>query len=105
MGQGKTLQPRSSVGAPGLGPGGPVRHSWEGLDSGHCLLGPGRDFPKDPRVNLNKENDMPEWAKKILWTLVIAFIIYYIATQPEEFAAGVKSVVNALGRLFSALAN
>ncbi|MGO4955840.1 hypothetical protein ACTQ49_00965 [Luteococcus sp. Sow4_B9] len=48
---------------------------------------------------------MPDWAKKILWTLVIAFIIYYIATQPEEFAAGVKSVVTAIQRLFEALAS
>ena len=47
---------------------------------------------------------MPEWAKKILWTLVIAFIIYYIATEPEEFATGVRSVVEAIGRLFRALA-
>ncbi len=48
---------------------------------------------------------MPEWAKKILWTLLVAFIIYYIATQPEEFAGGVKSVVDAITRLFRALAN
>ena len=48
---------------------------------------------------------MPEWVKKILWTLLVAFIIYYIATQPEEFANGVKSVVDAIARLFRALAN
>ncbi|GAB2495603.1 hypothetical protein GCM10027030_31240 [Luteococcus sediminum] len=47
---------------------------------------------------------MPEWVKKILWTLLVAFIIYYIATEPEEFASGVRSVVAAIGRLFSALA-
>lgn len=48
---------------------------------------------------------MPTWAKKVLWTLVIAFIVYYIATQPEEFANGVHSVVNSITRLFRALAN
>ena len=48
---------------------------------------------------------MPKWAKNILWTLVIAFIVYYIATQPEEFAYGVKSVVHSITRLFDALAS
>lgn len=48
---------------------------------------------------------MPKWAKNILWTLAIAFLIYYIATEPEQFAYGVKSVVHAITRLFHALAS
>lgn len=47
---------------------------------------------------------MPKWAKNILWTFLIAFIVYYIATQPEEFANGVHSVVDSITRLFRALA-
>lgn len=48
---------------------------------------------------------MPEWAKTILKWLVAAFLVYYIATQPEQFAAGVHSLVDGIVRLFRALAH
>ena len=47
---------------------------------------------------------MTTWIKKILLTLVAAFLLYYIFTQPEESAQAVKTFFGGIARLFRALA-
>ena len=42
--------------------------------------------------------------KKILLTLVTAFLLYYIFTQPEQSAEAVKTFFGGIARLFRALA-
>jgi len=38
---------------------------------------------------------MPGWVKKVLSTLVIAFVLYFIVTRPEDAAAVVQGVAGA----------
>lgn len=48
------------------------------------------------------------WVKRIFWTLVVAFALYYLVTRPEDAAAAVRSffgLFRAVGTFFSELAS
>lgn len=47
---------------------------------------------------------MMNWIKKILLTLVAAFLLYYVFTQPEQSAQAVRTFFSGIARLFRALA-
>ncbi|WP_203566357.1 hypothetical protein [Aestuariimicrobium ganziense] len=44
------------------------------------------------------------WVKKVVWTLVVAFALFYVFTQPEQTAAAIRGFFSGLIRLFRALA-
>jgi prolipoprotein diacylglyceryltransferase len=51
---------------------------------------------------------MGKWFKTVVWTLVLAFAIYYLYTRPEAAADFVKSIFgifDSIGRFFNSLVN
>ena len=46
---------------------------------------------------------MPDTVKKVFVYLVAGFLIFYLVTQPEAFAAVVRSLGSAIGEAFDAL--
>ncbi len=47
------------------------------------------------------------YVKKVLWILVVAFVLFYLFTRPEQAAAAVKTFIGAFDaiiRFFTALA-
>lgn len=50
---------------------------------------------------------MNKWVKRTLWTLLAAFLLFYLFTRPEAAAEAVKTVVGwfqAIIRFFETLA-
>ncbi len=49
---------------------------------------------------------MSKWFKSIVWTLVIAFLLFYLYTRPEaaaDFVKGVFGIVDSVGVFFTSL--
>ncbi len=47
------------------------------------------------------------WVKKLAWLMVVAFVLFYLFTRPEQAAAAVKTFIgafDAIVRFFTALA-
>ena len=51
---------------------------------------------------------MSKFLKTVVWTLVVAFLIYYLYSRPEDAAAfvrGVFQIFDSVGRFFDSLVN
>lgn len=46
---------------------------------------------------------MSKWTKRILFFLIVGFALFYLIQQPEEAAAAVRTVFDAIGDAFSAI--
>jgi hypothetical protein len=43
------------------------------------------------------------WAKRILFVLVVGFLLFYLITQPESAAAAVRTVFDAVALAFQSV--
>ncbi|WP_169515873.1 hypothetical protein [Granulicoccus phenolivorans] len=44
---------------------------------------------------------MKDIGKKVLWLLLIGFVLYYLITQPAAAAAFVRSIADGIGSIFT----